>query len=892
MKHMVAGLLLLLGCAAAVDQPAVAQTVDAAVAGRRVTDLSADWRFAFAPADADPARAGLDDGGWQRVAVPHSWNRVGSYTPERAADADMRQGAGWYRRTLTVPVEERGRRLFLEFDGVSSVADVWIDGRHVGGHAGAFSRFRVDVTDVVRPGVASIVAVRADNSAPAPGSPTEHVIPLDGDFFVAGGIYRGVRLVSVDPAHIDLTDHGGPGLYARTVGVVDGTATIAVRTLLRNHGDRRRDLSLVMRLADAAGATVATATRRVRLSRGGQDTAEAELTVRAARLWQGQADPYLYRVTAELLDGGRVIDRVEQPLGIRTFAFSPDGGFVLNGTPVPLHGASRHQDVAGRGWALTDEDHRRDLAIMAEMGVNTVRHAHYQHAQEWADAADRAGMAVWAELPFVHRSALPGGGAPDPALAANARAQLIELIRQNYNHPSIVLWSVGNEVDIGAAIDAARTGRRGPPAQSRALLAELDALSRQEDPSRPTVYADCCDGVPSELALPDAETLTDVTQVIGLNRYFGWYYGQPADLGPALDRLHGRYPDRAITVSEYGAGGALSQHSENPLGGPVSSYGRPQPEEYQSWVLQENWQAIAARPWVAASWVWNMFDFATTSRSEGDATDINTKGLVSHDRQTRKDAFYFFQAQWGDRPVLHLNSRRYTDRPYPVVDVQAYSTAAEATLTVEGRQVGTAACPGHVCRWPGVALRPGANRVVASATIEGQPVTDEVIWNGPDPAAAGLFINAGAIATAPVGGVLYGSDQFFTGGEGRRLSGRNPMAPPPPVAGAADPTLFATYRQGSFGYVIPLPPSDWRVTIATFEPVEQGAGRRFDVLANGATAIADLSPGEAAGGSRRAVLRSFDTTSPDGVLRLDFRPTQGEAVVAGIAIEPRTPARR
>lgn len=868
--------------------PSAAAQPSATAAGgepRAILDLSAGWRFHFGDDGEAPVAPGFDDAAWQAVAVPHTWNKVGTYALTRAADADMRQGKGWYRRGFTVPAALNGRRLFLEFDGVSKIADVWVNGTHAGSHAGAFGRFRLDVTGMVKPG-ANMLAVRADNSASEAGSSTEHVIPLGGDFFVQGGIYRGVRLVAVEDAHIDLADHGGPGVYLNTPRISAESADVAAKTLLRNLGSRRRALTLVTTIQDATGKSVATDRAPVALAAGQALAAERTLIVRTPHLWQGRADPYLYRVVSELRDGDRVIDRQVQPLGIRSFAFDPDRGFVLNGKATPLHGVSRHQDVQGKGWALTPEDHARDMAFALEIGANTIRHAHYQHAQEWSDEADRAGMVVWAELPFVHESNVDSSQPPAVETVANAEEQLRELIRQNYNHPSILLWSVGNEADIGAAIVAMRKGG-GKPAQSRAMLEQLDRLARAEDPSRPTVYADCCEDTPSVLSMQGAPTLNGVTQVMGLNRYFGWYYGDLGGVGPALDALHAKHPTLPIGLSEWGAGGAMTQHSDNPRGGPVSAYGRPQPEEYQSLALEENWKQIRTRTYLSASWVWNLFDFATTMRNEGDATDINTKGLVSYDRKTRKDAFYFFKANWSAAPTLHLNSRRYVDRAYAVTDVRGYSNADRVSLSVNGKPVGEVACPDRICVWPGVTLAPGANHLVATATIGGKQISDTVEWTGPDPR-KGVFIDSGALVGGMMGGARYGSDNFFRGGTAKVLTaGRNPMAPPPKVEGTETPALFGTYREGKFGYDVPLPDGNWTVTIASLEPdAAKGASRSFTVLANGRRVIEDFAPMQLAGGTNKAVTRSFTVESRGGQLALDFEPIGGDAVVAGIAIRP------
>jgi beta-galactosidase len=865
----------------------VAPAPAAAASPRQTLQLHDGWRFQFGGDMEQVTASDFDDSHWDAVSLPHSWNRMGNYEPERAADTDVRQGIGWYRLQMTGPQIGKGRRAVIQFDGVGNIADVWVNDVHIGAHKGAFSRFRFDVTDHLKAGQANLIVVKADNSKPEPGSSTEHVIPLGGDFFIHGGLYRGVSLIITDEASIDLLDHGGPGVYISTPEVTAAKADVAVLARLRNAGQRRRKLAVVTRIADADGKVVANATSPVRLSAGQATEVKTSLALANPRLWQGRSDPYLYSVTVELRDGSRVIDSVTEPLGVRTFTFDAAKGFVLNGKPTRLYGASRHQDRQGKGWALTPEDHAEDMAIMAEMGVNTVRHAHYQHAQEWSDAADKAGMVVKAELPFVHQSAFDTSD-PSPELSANAQQQLLELIRQNYNHPSIMLWSVGNEIDIGAAIMALQKGAKGPPAKSRDMLIALNALAKQEDPSRPTAYADCCEDTRSPLSLPDAQPLNDVTDVIGLNRYFGWYYGKPSDAVRALAGMRAKYPQGAMALTEYGAGGALSQHTDNPQGGPVNANGRPHPEEFQAWVHEETWKALSKLDFLSATWIWNMFDFASTSREEGEAYDLNDKGLVSYDRKTRKDAFYFYKANWSEEPVLHLTGKRYADRAYATADVRAYSNADSATLNVNGAQIGTVACPDRICVWPGVALSPGENTVTASAVRGDQTLTDSLRWTAPN-AASGIHVRAGNLTGLTTSaGLRFGSDTFFTGGSASeiRMTGRGKAAPSN-VTGSSDPELYASYRQGNFGYALPLPDGRWTVTLHMFEPDEaRAADRSINVIADGKPVLTGFNPAKTAGGPLKAVQRSFQTQTSGGTLKLDFSGGEGGAVVSAISVAP------
>ncbi len=675
---LVAGFALQIATAPAQAQ----QVVSEQISPRQETGLPSGWRFRFGEQAAGVTAADFDDSQWETVIVPHSWNRIGEYSLTRSAKANNAQGVGWYRLSITAPPAAQGKRHYLDFAAVGNVADVWVNGVHVGQHKGAFSRFRLDVSAQWKPGAANLIAVKADNSKPAIGSSTENVIPLAGDFFLHGGIYRGVSLITANEVGIDLLDMGGPGVYAQTSEVTQDAAFVQVVTKLRNSGRTSRTLNVVTRLADSAGTVVSERSVVTPVKAGATGMAVPTLNLFRPRLWDGRADPYLYNITVQVWDRRRLIDSVTQPFGIRSFRFDANDGFSLNGKHIRLQGVSRHQDRAGKGWALSRADHAEDMAIIKEMGANTVRQAHYQHAGEWSEEADKAGMIVWAEAPYVTAPSLSGGqGSPD--LWANAEQQLRELIRQNYNHPSIAMWSIGNEVDIAKGF-----GMAGDPPKSLPLLQHLAKVAKEEDPRRATTFADCCEEQTSMQT--SGEKLAGTADLIGYNRYYGWYMPEPlkarAQLGERMDHFHAKHPNLPISISEYGAGGSLSQQSDNVMAGFVNFIGRPQPEQFESFVHEQNWPAIRERKYIFASWVWNMFDFASDMRNEGDAVDINTKGLVTYDRKVRKDAFYYYQAQWSATPMVHITSRRHTDRAYPVTDVQGLQQCTQRRTDSQRRR--------------------------------------------------------------------------------------------------------------------------------------------------------------------------------------------------------------
>lgn len=851
--------------------------------------LDADWAFHLGNLQERVQDQSFDASRWEKVSLPHNWNRMGG-TAQRREDYQIVKGQGWYRRSFPTPEKLGDRHVWVQFDAASVIADVWVNGVHLGRHAGAFAGFRFDATKALKQTGDNLLVVRVDNSSPREkGSPTADVIPMNGDWPMYGGLYRPASLIVTGALRIAMEDFGGPGIYASTEAVEGGKARVRVLARLENCLPGSARGTVQTRILDREGRVVAGATAPFGITAGSGSTARAEveqqLTVADPHLWEGVHDPYLYRVNVRLLDrAGRQLDEVEQPLGIRTMRIDPETGFWLNGRQVPLHGVSRHQDRPGKGWAITPADIAEDTAIIKEIGANTVRLAHYQHADEAYRQMDEAGMVVWAEIPLVDRSAPWYSETTTEAFAANAEQQLRELIRQEYNHPSIAVWSIANEVNLEAA-----KGRG--TSNARPLLERLQAVVHVEDPLRPATLADCC-GTIAEENKPGLDSVAGITDVIGYNRYHGWYGNTVDLLGRDLDRLHARFPHQPISISEYGAGGALTQHTDDPQGGPIAAFGRPHPEEFQGWLLEESWKQIAARPYVWASWVWNLFDFSNELRLEGDLTDTNDKGIVTFDRKTRKDAFYLYKANWSSEPTLHLAERRHTARPYPVVDVKAYANTGTVSLTLNGRPLGEARCEVGICRWPGVALAPGENRLEASGVREGKQVSDAVTWTFEGK--PGLYhIRAGTLEQqrAP-DGVLWGSDVFSTGGQGHfrdrpSMSRGGEPGPVRPVLGTQNQAAYGSWREGDFSYAIPVPNGRYKVRLHFFEPDEKvGLGaRQFEVLAEGRKA-ARIDVRRDAKASWTALTRDVAVTVADGKLDLAFIPFVGSAIVSGIEVLP------
>ena len=896
MRRNLCLLMLCLLTLAVQNRAQTAQTnrtqVSAAAGPRIEMPLRDGWRFRLGPDSATELQA-APEATWATVSVPHTWNRVGYYKDEPASHINTAQnvvttqGVGWYKLVFTPPANVAGMESFLQFDAASRIATVWLNGTMLGTHRGGFSRFRLDSTAALKPGQENSLTVKVDNTKPALGSSTADVLPLTGDFFVYGGLYRPVRLVFTRKMHLDLMDYGSSGVYAKTASIASTGAQLQVRTRVRNDSEQSGAVMLRIQLVDAQGKTAAQQEQSVTVAPASVEERTINVPVPHPHLWQGVEDPYLYHLVVELSNkSSQLVDRVTIPIGIRQVHFDPDNGLFLNGKHVAVHGVGYHQDREGKGWASEPEDVAADEAMMREMGVTGIRLTHYQHGQPIHDLADRDGLVLWDEIPLVSQWTLGDSLQPTDALRENARQQLREQIAQNYNHPAVITWSIGNEIDFGNSMPMFVGSGRGTP-DPLPLLKELNQLAHELDPDRPTTLATCCEARSSgpNTTVPITAAVTDLS---GANRYYGWYYDKPSDLGPHLDVLHHTRPAQPMAVTEYGAGGAISLHSDNALGG-AESRNRPQAEEYESYIHEQNWSTLRSKPYLWGTFLWNSFDFGTTTRSEGNSQDINTKGIVTFDHKHRKDAYFFYKANWTATPTVHINSSLYTERAYWIADVRVYSNAPKTSLKVNGKLVDVLAdCPDRICVWNDVVLSPGSNNIAATGTFPKGDVEDKVQWHLSDAAAKSTLIDCGALVAGASPDKRFGSDTFFEGGTAQMISGPgNGFRAPAPVsiAGTTSPEVAATYRTGTFTYRIPAADGAHSVVLTFVEPSLHADDRIFDVFANGQKVLTNVDVAAGAGAALTAYQQHFDVNARDGVVILEFKPTKGDAIVSAIEVQ-------
>jgi beta-galactosidase len=661
---------------------ALLSAASAAAAAPRSVPFDDGWRFHLGDVAGGEA-PGIDDGDWAAVRLPHTWN-----ADDGDSDPAYVRGVGWYRKRFAAPA---AARVVLRFGAANHSATVYVNGREVARHRGGYTAFAVDVTAALNRDGNELVAVRADNGL------NPDLAPLEGDFTIFGGLYRGATLLALPLLHVDPLDDAADGVYADLVRMDGADAVVRVRTEVANAADASAPGRVVARIMDAADREVASASESIAVGADGRREVTMELRIPSAHPWDGRRDPYIYRVTARVEAGGGS-DEVTVPFGVRTFRIDPDAGFVLNERTYPLHGVALHQDWAGKGNALGAEELAANADLIGEIGANAVRLAHYPHAPAMLDLLDRRGIAAWSEIPLVNIIT------PGDAFRESTSTQLREMIKQLYNHPAIVFWGLFNEI------------KADPENLVGALVAEAQTL----DGHRLTAGA---------TDTPVDESYNRLTDVIAVNRYDGWYYGELGDFGPRLDADHARLGPRALAVSEYGAGGNPDQHQVPParpqFGGPFH------PEEWQAEAHSRLWPQLAARPFLAATFVWNLADFAAAHRNEGGLPGRNDKGLVTYDRMVRKDAFYFYQACWSDRPMVHIASRRYVRRLEATTTITAYTNLRSVELLVDGESVGTRAVgAGRVATWDGVALAPGRNRVeVRGALPPDAGTSDAVDWD-------------------------------------------------------------------------------------------------------------------------------------------------------------------
>lgn len=589
------------------------------------------WLFTKDATKVSEEHSAFNLSAWEWVTLPHTWNAKDG----QDGGNDYYRSTCFYTKKLALKECQGAEQVYIEFEGANSSADVYVNGTLVVHHDGGYSTFRANITELLKDENEILVAV--DNA------PNDRVYPQMADFTFYGGIYRNVNVICVPKAHFDLDFFGSPGIRV-TPQVEGNVARVEVIGYFSGLAGNET-VRYVVKDGDALVCKTEVSAM----------DGKAELLIENVHLWNGRKDPHLYTLEAALIDDGKQLDTRCVRFGCRFFEIDPERGFILNGAEYPLRGVSRHQDRKDIGNALLPEHHREDAELIYEVGATTIRLAHYQHAQYFYDLCDELGFVLWAEIPYISQH-MPNG-------RANTISQMRELIAQNYNHPSIVVWGLSNEITMKGAQD--------PDLLENHRI--LNDLCHDWDKTRLTTMAivSMCPTDSEYIKIPDT---------VSWNHYFGWYGGDTSMNGPWMDKFHMEHPTLPVGMSEYGCE-ALNWHNSNPEQGDYS-------EEYQAFYHEELIQQLFTRKYLWATHVWNMFDFAADSRAEGGEDGMNHKGLMTFDRTYKKDSFYAYKAWLSDEPFVHICGKRYVDRVEDVTRVTVYSNQPEVELFANGKSLG------------------------------------------------------------------------------------------------------------------------------------------------------------------------------------------------------------
>lgn len=633
---------------------------------RKVYSLNQNWKFRKVYQENDRLELSLEKS--EEVTIPHTWNQ----------DFGTDRGLYLYERILEIDHEHKDDSIYLEFLGANSVCRVYINDIFIGEHRGGYSTFRFDITNAYHWGEINFLRVYVDNS------PFSDVSPLTGDFTIYGGLYRPVNLICVASSHFSLLYYGSLGVIIRSMVDDKGIGIVDLEYYVVNG----ENIEVEWAIEDSNGNLVVTErTQATKLKH--------QLQVENCHLWQGKEDPYLYGLKARLLKEEKEYDGIELSFGFRTCQLNPEKGFYLNGHHTRIHGVSKHQDYGTIGNAIELEHIKKNFELIHEIGANSVRLSHYQHSQETYDMCDRLGYITWAEIPML---AMPN----QEGVLDNATEQLKELIYQNAHHPSICFWGIQNEIAMGGESLAMYSG-------VHMLNDVLHNLLPQSISASANMYY-----------VKNDSNLNFITDMLGYNLYYGWYYGEIEELSQWFDKFHDENPNVALGLSEYGADCNLKFHSESPI---VKDY----TEEFQALYHEKTYQIIESKPYLWGSYLWNLFDFGSAVRDEGGTRGQNCKGLVTIDRKIKKDAFYFYKAKWSNHAFIHICEKRFINRSNSTMSVKVYSNLSNITLYINGEKFSSQEGESVFC-FNDVPLNMGKNNVIAIGRDHEDECRDEAIF--------------------------------------------------------------------------------------------------------------------------------------------------------------------
>lgn len=654
---------------------------------REIIEFNESWKF-FKGDPADAHLRNYPDTSWETIHLPHTWNDIDG----QDGGGDYYRGIGWYRKNTTFVAEDSTKKIFIRFGSVNLQSTFYVNGVLIGDHTGGYSAFIFDITEAIIWGEENVFAVKVSNQASIDAP------PLSADFTFFGGITRTVNIIKTNLLHISPLDYASSGVYLSTTNVTNSSANLNITALVKNDYEAVRNPTIIAAVYDANDIIIQQMSSTESIPAGERLDMVFTTTISNPHLWNGRIDPYLYNVTVKIEYGGIELDQINQNIGFRYFHVDPDSGFYLNGSRYPLHGVAFHEDRPDKGRAIDDKDRQEDLELLYNMGCTYLRLSHYQHGQLTYNYCDQQGLILWTEIPLINNIN------NSATFTANTQQQLYELIKQNFNHPSVFFWGLFNEINYQVGPDP------------YILVQQLNTVAHSLDSIRLTTGA----------AMFDNRSTNWVPDLISWNKYFGWYYGNYTDFAPWADGIHSSYPDSKVGVSEYGVGANVLQHEENPY--QPLHYGGFHPEEYQNLFHETYWNAMKERPYLWSTSVWVGFDFASDGRNEGGNPGINDKGLITRDRAILKDAYFLYKAHWSDDSVLYISSRRFTEHPDSLVEVKTYSNCDSVELFVNQHTMGVVTSTDHIFKWSNVKIDSNANEIKVAGYVGDNILYDSCIW--------------------------------------------------------------------------------------------------------------------------------------------------------------------
>ncbi|WP_448697839.1 glycoside hydrolase family 2 TIM barrel-domain containing protein [Mucilaginibacter sp. AW1-3] len=839
---------------------------------------------------------------WEGISIPHTWNSKDVNDDEKG----YYQGIGWYKKTLYIPSAWKGRPVSLYFEGADQQVWVYVNGKLAGTHTGGYTAFNIPVSNLLKFGTsdntANELTVKVTNAH------DENVPPLSADFTFYGGIYRDVYLVATNPLHFDTGNNASNGVFISTPAVSETSALVNVKGSIDNQSAAKRDIKVLTQIFDRDGKLVASGESRVNAIPGQKVAFNQQIkNITKPNLWSPD-EPYLYRVVSTLTDAKtkEVLDEVSNPLGFRWYRFDANNGFYLNGKPLKLIGASRHQDFKDLGNALPDAIHVRDMELLKAMGANFVRIAHYPQDPAIIEACDRMGLLASEEIPIVNQIT------DNETFGTNCKIMMTEMIRQNYNHPSIIVWAYMNEILL-------RTPFKDPERQGTylknlaALAQQIENLARAEDSSRYTMLP--CHGNYNAYAKAG---LLSIPKIVGWNLYNGWYSPNLNGFADFLDKFHKDMPDKPFIISEYGADADPRIHSNNPERFDKSM-------EYVNLYHQVYLKAITARPFVAGAAIWNLADFNSEQREES-MPHINNKGILTVDRQV-KDSYLFYQANLLKAPFVRIGSRGWTlrsgianDKQHCIEAVEVYTNQPEIKLVLNGENIATQKAVDRVCKF-NVPFVNGVNKLEAIATSNGQSDEAEITFVMVDNNLKSTSLPFNELNISVGDRRIYVNEEDhqvwlpeqeykpgswgYVGGHVYALKGggRQSFGTDKNITGTGDDPVYQTQRVGLEGFNFDVADGEYEVTLHFAEletPVKQAGlaynlgasaegttftSRSFDVLINDKEVLhdvnnaADLKPLAAYATKLRVSVKNGQG------IHVGFKSNKGETILNGIQVK-------